>query len=108
MANFVLIHFPAEGEKTAARADAFLSQSGVILRAVASYGLPNALRMTVGTEEQNRLAVSRCCSNSWRRDGTVQQDRHHRSGADRLLHRPCGAAAAGWPGKSPAMTPIPM
>jgi len=58
MANFVLIHFPAEGDKTAAKADAFLSQNGVILRGVASYGLPNCLRMTVGTEEQNRAAVS--------------------------------------------------
>lgn len=58
MANFVLIHFPAQGEKTAARADAFLNQGGIILRAVASYDLPNALRMTVGREEQNRLAVS--------------------------------------------------
>jgi histidinol-phosphate aminotransferase len=56
-ANFVLIHFPAEG-KTAAAADAFLMQGGVILRGVASYGLPNCLRMTIGTEEQNRLAVS--------------------------------------------------
>jgi len=57
-ANFVLIHFPPEGEKTAAKADAFLSQNGIILRGVASYGLPNCLRMTVGTEEQNKLAVS--------------------------------------------------
>lgn len=58
VANFVLIHFPHAGDKTAAKADAFLSQNGIILRAVASYGLPNCLRMTVGTEEQNRLAVS--------------------------------------------------
>ena len=57
-ANFVLIHFPAEGDKTAAKADAFLMQGGIILRSVASYGLPNCLRMTIGTEEQNRLAVS--------------------------------------------------
>jgi len=57
-ANFVLIHFPPDGEKTAAKADAFLSQNGIILRGVASYGLPNCLRMTVGTEEQNKLAVS--------------------------------------------------
>jgi histidinol-phosphate aminotransferase len=56
-ANFVLIHFP-EAEKTAAAADDFLMKQGVILRGVASYGLPNCLRMTVGTEEQNRLAVS--------------------------------------------------
>ena len=32
VANFVLIHFPAEGEKTAAKADAFLTRNGVILR----------------------------------------------------------------------------
>ena len=58
MANFVLIHFPHTGDKTAAKADAFLSQNGIILRGVASYGLPNCLRMTVGTQEQNELAVS--------------------------------------------------
>ncbi len=57
VANFVLIHFP-QGEKNAAAADAFLSKNGVILRGVASYGLPDCLRMTVGTEDENRLAVS--------------------------------------------------
>ncbi len=56
-ANFVLIHFPAEGEKTAAKADDFLSRNGIILRGVASYGLPDCLRMTVASEEANRLAV---------------------------------------------------
>jgi len=56
-ANFVLIHFP-KGEKNAQAADAYLMKHGVILRGVASYGLPDCLRMTVGTEEQNRLAVS--------------------------------------------------
>lgn len=56
VANFVLIHFP-KGEKGAVNADAFLSKNGVILRHVASYELPDCLRMTVGTEEQNRLAV---------------------------------------------------
>jgi len=56
VANFVLIHFPG-GDKSAANADAFLSKGGIILRAVSSYGLPDCLRMTIGTEEQNRLAV---------------------------------------------------
>jgi histidinol-phosphate aminotransferase len=56
-ANFVLVHFP-KGEKNASAADAFLMNHGVILRGVANYGLPDCLRMTVGTEEQNRLAVS--------------------------------------------------
>jgi histidinol-phosphate aminotransferase len=57
VANFVLIRFPG-GEKSAVHADEFLSRGGVILRAVAAYGLPDCLRMTIGTEEQNRLAVS--------------------------------------------------
>jgi len=55
--NFVLIHFPP-APKNAAGADGYLSSRGVILRAVGNYGLPDCLRMTVGTEEQNRLAVS--------------------------------------------------
>ncbi len=58
VANFVLIHFPETKGKTAADADAFLTKRGIILRRVAGYGLPNALRMTIGTEEANRLVVS--------------------------------------------------
>ncbi|MFG1461681.1 histidinol-phosphate transaminase [Xanthobacter sp. DSM 24535] len=57
VANFLLIHFEDKPGRTARDADAFLSARGLILRAVASYGLPNALRMTVGTEEANRHAV---------------------------------------------------
>jgi len=56
VANFVLIHFPP-GARNAVNADAFLSRNGVILRGVGSYGLPDCLRMTIGTEEENRLAV---------------------------------------------------
>jgi len=57
IANFVLIHFPATKGKTAEEADAFLTQRGLILRRVKAYHLPNALRMTVGSEEANRLVV---------------------------------------------------
>jgi histidinol-phosphate aminotransferase len=57
VANFVLIHFPASKGKTAAEADAFLTARGLVLRQVGAYGLPNALRMSVGTEEANRLVV---------------------------------------------------
>jgi histidinol-phosphate aminotransferase len=56
--NFVLIHFPKTPGKTAKDADAFLTRRGLILRAVASYGLPDALRMTIGSEEANRLVVA--------------------------------------------------
>jgi histidinol-phosphate aminotransferase len=58
VANFLLIHFPATPGKTAAEADAFLTAQGLILRRVAAYHLPNCLRMTVGSEEANRLVVA--------------------------------------------------
>ncbi len=55
--NFLLIHFPGTPGRTAQDADAFLSARGLILRGVGAYGLPQALRLTVGTEEANRLVV---------------------------------------------------
>jgi histidinol-phosphate aminotransferase len=56
-ANFVLIHFPETKGRTAKDADTFLTKRGLILRQVGAYKLPNALRMSVGTEEANRLVV---------------------------------------------------
>ena len=64
VANFVLIHFPDTQGRSAADADAFLMRRGLILRRVTPYKLPNALRMTVGTEEANRLLLPRSPS-SW-------------------------------------------
>jgi histidinol-phosphate aminotransferase len=58
VANFVLIHFPESKGRTAKDADAFLTKRGLILRQVSAYKLPHALRMTVGTEEANRLVVN--------------------------------------------------
>jgi len=55
--NFVQIHFPQDKGKTAADADAFLTKRGLVLRALSNYRLPHALRMTIGTEEANRLVV---------------------------------------------------
>jgi len=55
--NFVLIHFDGSG-KSAAEADEFLIARGFILRRVGGYGFPNALRMTIGTEEANRGVVA--------------------------------------------------
>ncbi len=56
--NFVLLTFPKQPGRTAADADAFLSERGFILRAVASYGLPNSLRLTVGGEEVNKGVIA--------------------------------------------------
>jgi histidinol-phosphate aminotransferase len=58
VANFILIHFPRTKGRTAKDADDFLTARGLILRQVGSYGLPDALRLTIGTEEANRLVVA--------------------------------------------------
>lgn len=58
VANFLLIHFPQEPGRTAKDADAFLTARGLILRRVEAYGLPHALRLTVGQEGANRLVVA--------------------------------------------------
>jgi histidinol-phosphate aminotransferase len=55
--NFVLIHFHDDKRHSAAAADDYLSARGYILRRVAGYGFPNALRMSIGTEEANRGVV---------------------------------------------------
>jgi histidinol-phosphate aminotransferase len=56
--NFLLLTFPNEPGRTAADADTFLSARGFILRAVAAYGLPDSLRLTVGGEEANKGVVA--------------------------------------------------
>ena len=56
--NFILVHFPDGAGRDAAAADAFLTGRGVITRRVASYGLPNALRVTVGSAEANEAFLA--------------------------------------------------
>ena len=56
--NFLLIHFPDEGTRSAEAADIFLTGRGFVLRRVGAYGFPNALRMTIGSEEANRGVVA--------------------------------------------------
>ncbi len=59
VANFILIHFPDRGDgRSAGEADEFLCQRGFILRRVSAYGLPHALRMTIGCEEANLGVVA--------------------------------------------------
>lgn len=59
VANFLLIHFP-KGDKAAGAVacDAFLQSRGLILRRVGAYGLPDCLRLTVGTESENRAFIA--------------------------------------------------
>ena len=56
--NFLLVHFPQDAAHGAAKADAFLAQRGIILRRMDSYGLPAALRLTVGSEEANHAVIA--------------------------------------------------
>lgn len=54
-ANFLLVDF-GSGERARA-ADAFLKARGVIVRGVAAYGLPQCLRVTVGTTEECDIVI---------------------------------------------------
>lgn len=56
--NFVLVHFPSDPKHNAHAADAYLQENGFVVRRMDAYGLPGALRITVGTEEANRGLVS--------------------------------------------------
>ena len=56
--NFVLVHFPEHSEKSAEKADLFLQERGIIVRRVLSYGLPDALRITIGRDEEMEEVLS--------------------------------------------------
>ena len=53
--NFFLVGFGSPGR--AAAADAHLRSRGIIVRAMNSYGLSDALRVTVGTAEENGMVA---------------------------------------------------
>lgn len=51
--NFILVHFGAQ----AAAVNARLAENGLIVREVGNYGLPDFLRISIGTEEENGLLI---------------------------------------------------
>ncbi|RZJ42195.1 MAG: aminotransferase class I/II-fold pyridoxal phosphate-dependent enzyme, partial [Brevundimonas sp.] len=53
--NFVLVKFADTAHATAA--SDFLNSKGIIVRPVGGYGLPDCLRITVGTDDQNRAVL---------------------------------------------------
>lgn len=57
VANFLLIGFPENGP-TAEQANQHLLAEGLIIRDVIAYGLPNCLRASVGTEEENKALIA--------------------------------------------------
>lgn len=56
--NFLLLAFPRETGRDAAAADAFLKDRNIHLRRIDFYGLGHALRMTLGTPEENKAVVA--------------------------------------------------
>ena len=54
--NFILARF--ENQEEADACDSYLQQHGLIVRRVAGYGLPNALRITVGDEDGCRRVAA--------------------------------------------------
>jgi histidinol-phosphate aminotransferase len=56
--NFVLARFAANGGRDAAAADAHLKAHGIIVRRVAAYGLPDALRISIGREDEVRAVAA--------------------------------------------------
>ena len=58
VANFVLIHFPDDPQKSAHKADDFLSSKRIVLRRVDSYHFENALRMTIGSVKECRATLA--------------------------------------------------
>lgn len=56
--NFLLLHFPDRAGKRAPDADAYLSARGIILRRMEAYGMANALRLSVGTQEANAAVIA--------------------------------------------------
>ena len=56
--NFLLVHFPEDSSYNAESAETYLCSKGFILRRMSSYGFPNALRLSVGTEDANRNIVT--------------------------------------------------
>ena len=58
--NFALVRFPQDsrGELTAESADNFLKTKGIIVRRMGGYGLPNALRISIGTGEEMKITVN--------------------------------------------------
>lgn len=53
-ANFILARFPNDPRRNADAANSHLNKDGIIVRKVGAYGLPDGLRITIGTEAELR------------------------------------------------------
>ncbi len=55
--NFLLVRFAEEPGRSAEAARAHLKKHGILVRAMGGYGLPDCLRITIGTESETRAMV---------------------------------------------------
>ncbi len=55
--NFILVEVPGDPETGADAALAYLKARGILVRAMAAYGLPKCLRISIGTEEETRATA---------------------------------------------------
>jgi histidinol-phosphate aminotransferase len=58
--NFLIARFSSTPGKTAADGFEFLKSRGILTRKIAGYGLPEWLRIGIGTEEEMRAVVKTC------------------------------------------------
>ena len=58
VANFVMPRFPDDPRKNADAAFEFLQSRGILVRKMGGYGLPNAIRITVGTGAENEKVAA--------------------------------------------------
>ena len=56
--NFVLPRFPDEPRHNADAALGFLQSRGILVRQMGGYGLPNHLRITIGTGEEMEAVLA--------------------------------------------------
>lgn len=57
-ANFVLVTFPESGPHRAKKANEYLTARGVLTRWLPGQGLKDALRISIGTAEENDIAIA--------------------------------------------------
>ena len=55
--NFIMILFPEDAGKTAGDAQKYLLQQNIFLRPLARWGIPDGIRMTIGSDEENQRVV---------------------------------------------------
>lgn len=58
VANFVIVHFDPDTPQNAEAAYRFLFSRGIVTRRVAGYGLPDWVRMSIGTREEMEEVVA--------------------------------------------------